>query len=177
MAWLQSPKQWALAGSMVALLVAAFVAGRFWPRPVPPGVAPNVARVNPQQVVLVAVGGHLERSEMLLVEIMNSDASAPLDFSAEQGRARDLLDANHLYRVSAQQAGDPKIARLLDELGRVLAEVANGPKEMSPGDLKEIRQRIESEGLLFKVRVVGSDVNSRVRRQQQSAGTNSLQRL
>jgi hypothetical protein len=176
-AWLQSPKQWALAGSMVALLVAAFVAGRFWPRPVQPVTSPNLAHINPQQVVLVAVDGHLQRSEMLLVEIMNSDANTRLDFSAEQGRARDLLDANHLYRVSAQQAGDPKVARLLDELGRVLAEVANGPKEMSSDDLKEIRERIESEGLLFKVRVVGSDVNSRVRRQEQSAGANSFQRL
>jgi hypothetical protein len=176
-AWLHSPKQWAFAGSMFVLLVAAFVAGRFWPRPVQPVTPPNIAHINPQQVVLVAVGGHLQRSEMLLVEIMNSDANTPLDFSAEQGRARDLLDANHLYRVSAQQAGDPKVARLLDELGRVLAEVANGPKEMSPDDLKEIRGRIDSEGLLFKVRVVGSDVNSRVRRQEQSAGANSFQRL
>jgi hypothetical protein len=174
---LQSPKQWAFAGSMFVLLVAAFVAGRFWPRPVQPVTPPNIAHINPQQVVLVAVGGHLQRSEMLLVEIMNSDANTPLDFSAEQGRARDLLDANHLYRVSAQQAGDPKVARLLDELGRVLAEVANGPKKMSPDDLKEIRGRIDSEGLLFKVRVVGSDVNSRVRRQEQSAGANSFQRL
>ena len=123
---------------------------------------------NPQQVVLVAVGSHLEQSEMLLIEIMNADGSSPLDFSAEQGRARDLLDANHLYRVSAQQAGDPKIARLLDELGGVLAEVANSPEKLSQGDLKEIRGRIESEGLLFKVRVVGSDVNSRVRRREQS---------
>jgi hypothetical protein len=176
-AWLQSPKQWALAGSMVALLVAAFVAGRFWPRPVQPVTRPDIAHINPQQVVLVAVGGHLQRSEMLLVQIMNSDANTPLDFSAEQGRARDLLDANHLYRVSAQQAGDPKVARLLDDLGRVLAEVANGPKEISPDDLKEIRGRIESEGLLFKVRVVGSDVNSRVRRGEQSPAANVTQRL
>jgi hypothetical protein len=176
-AWLQSPKQWALAGSMVALLVAAFVAGRFWPRPVQPVTRPDIAHINPQQVVLVAVGGHLQRSEMLLVQIMNSDANTPLDFSAEQGRARDLLDANHLYRVSAQQAGDPKVARLLDDLGRVLAEVANGPKEMSSDDLKEIRGTIESEGLLFKVRVVGSDVNSRVRRGEQSPAANVTQRL
>lgn len=176
-AWLHSPKQWALAVSMLALLVAAFVAGRFWPHPLQPVTPSNIAHSNPQQVVLVAVGGHLQRSEMLLVEIMNSDANTPLDFSAEQGRARDLLDANHLYRVSAQQAGDPKVARLLDELGRVLAEVANGPKEMSPDDLKEIRGRIESEGLLFKVRVVGSDVNSRVRGQEQPSAANSFQRL
>jgi hypothetical protein len=178
---LRSPKQWALAGSMVALLIAAFVAGRFWPRanaPVnPPSVVAKDRPSNPQQVVLVAVGSHLEQSEMLLIEIMNADGSSPLDFSAEQGRARDLLDANHLYRVSAQQAGDPKIARLLDELGGVLAEVANSPEKLSQGDLKEIRGRIESEGLLFKVRVVGSDVNSRVRRREQSAAANTTQRL
>ena len=136
-----SPKQWALAGSMVALLIAAFVAGRYWPKPPAQSPSPQVVANSPtpanpqQQVVLVAVGSHLERSEMLLVEIMNSDAEssgkAPLDFSNEQERARDLLDANHLYRVSAQQAGDPKIAHLLDQLGRVLAEVANSPEKMS----------------------------------------------
>jgi hypothetical protein len=182
--WFSSPKQWALAGSMVALLIAAFVAGRYWPHantPInqPPVVADGKRndKANPQQIVLVAVGSHLEQSEMLLVEIMNADGTSPLDLSAEQGRARDLLDANHLYRVSAQQAGDPKIAHLLDELGGVLAEVANSPEQLSQGDLKEIRGRIESEGLLFKVRVVGSDVNSRVRRREQSAAANTTQRL
>ncbi len=182
--WFSSPKKWALAGSMVALLIAAFVAGRYWPKSPTHNPSPQVAvnsptptPPNPQQIVLVAVGSHLEQSEMLLIQIMNSDGRAPLDFSDEQGRARDLLDANHLYRVSAQQAGDPKIARLLDELGGVLAEVANSPEKLSQGDLKEIRGRIESEGLLFKVRVVGSDVNSRVRRREQSAAATTTQRL
>jgi hypothetical protein len=186
--WLRSPNQWALAGSMIALLVAAFVAGRYWPKAPalnqPPQIAmgsPTPVPPNPQQqVVLVAVGSHLERSEMLLVEIMNADPKnprAPLDFSTEQAHARDLLDANHLYRVSAQQAGDPKIAHLLDQLGQVLAEVANSPDKMSPRDLQDIRGTIDSEGLLFKVRVVGSDVNSRVRRGGQSPAANVTQRL
>jgi hypothetical protein len=134
------------------------------------------AQVNPQRVVLVAVGSHLERSQMLLVEIMNTDAKGSVDFSTEQAEARDLLDSNHLYRVSAQQAGDPQIARLLDQLGRVLAEVANGPSEVSPGDLQQVRHTIQSEGLLFKVRVVGSEVNSKIRRPEQSNG-NGNQRL
>jgi hypothetical protein len=170
--WLTAPPKWVLATTMAVLLAAAFVAGRYWPRQ-GPAVPPNTAQANPQRVVLIAVGGHLERSQMLLVEIMNADGKGPVDFSTEQQQARDLLDANHLYRASAQRAGDPQIARLLDELGRVLAEVANGPQELSPGDLQQIRTRIQSESLLFKVRVVGSEVNSRVRRQeQQPAGTN-----
>jgi hypothetical protein len=114
---------------------------------------------------------------MLLVEIMNTDDKAPLDLSSEQQQARDLLDANHLYRVSAQEAGDQRIALLLDQLGRVLAEIANGPTELSPDDLQQIRNRIQSGNLLFKVRVVGSEVNSRVRRQEQNAAASLNQRL
>lgn len=171
-----SPPRWAIAGITSVLIVAAFLAGRFWPRHEPANPAPTVA-ANPQRVVLVAVGGHLQRSQMLLVEIMNTDASGTVNLSTEQQQARDLLDANHLYRASAQRDGDPQIARLLDQLGRVLAEVANGPSELSAADLQQIRNRIQSEGLLFKVRVVGSEVNSRVRRQEQNPAANSTQRL
>jgi hypothetical protein len=169
-------QKWALAGAMVLLIAAAFLAGRFWPRP-GQQIAPQSAQVNPQRVVLVAVGDHLERSQMLLVEIMNTDAKGSVNFSTEQAEARDLLDSNHLYKVSAQQAGDPQIARLLDQLGRVLAEVANGPSEVSSGDLQQVRHTIQSEGLLFKVRVVGSEVNSKIRRPDQLSGGNGNQRL
>ncbi|MGZ4860774.1 MAG: anti-sigma factor family protein [Candidatus Angelobacter sp.] len=169
-------QKWALAGTMVLLLAAAFLAGRFWPRP-DQQIAHKPETVNPQRVVLVAVGDHLERSQMLLVEIMNADTRGPINFSSEQAEARDLLDSNHLYRVSAQQSGDPQVARLLDQLGRVLAEIANGPAEVSPGDLEQVRHSIQSEGLLFKVRVVGSEVNSRARRPEQMSGGSANQRL
>lgn len=174
--WLLSPPRWAVAGTVALLLVAAFLAGRYGPGRVAP--VPNSANaVNPQRVVLVAVGEHLERSQMLLVEIMNTDAEGAVDLSSEQKQARDLLDANHLYRVSAQRTGDPQIEKLLDELGRVLTEIANGPSDLSPADLQQIRSRIQSEGLLFKVRVVGSEVNSIVRRQEQSPAGSASQRL
>ncbi len=174
--WFQAPPQWAVAGAAVLLIAAAFVAGRFWPRGGPSNSQNNATAVNPQRVVLVAVGDHLERSQMLLVEIMNTDAADSVDLSSEQKQARDLLDANHLYRMSAQRT-DPQIARLLDELGRVLTEIANSPPEASPDDLQQIRSRIQSEGLLFKVRVVGAEVNSRVRRQEQVPAGGTSQRL
>jgi hypothetical protein len=165
--WLQAPPKWAVAGAVAVLLVTAFLIGRYGPgHNVSPGPN-NTNAANPQRVVLVAVGDHLEHSQMLLVEIMNTDAKDNVDLSSEQRQARDLLDANHLYRVSAQRSGDPQVERLLDELGRVLTEIANSPSDLSAGDLQQIRSRIQSEGLLFKVRVVGSEVNSRVRRQEQ----------
>jgi hypothetical protein len=163
-------QKWALAGVMALLLIGAFLAGRFWPRHEQQIAQQPPATVNPQRIVLVAVGDHLERSQMLLVEIMNTDAKGTVNLSSEQAQARDLLDANHLYRLSAQQAGDPQVARVLDELGRVLAEIANGPSEVSPRDLQEVRHSIQSEGLLFKVRVLGSEVNSKVRQPEQVPG-------
>jgi hypothetical protein len=169
---LQERQKWALACAMAALLAAAFLAGRFWPRPGPQIAQQPPFQVNPQRVVLVAVGDHLERSQMLLVEIMNADTKGPINFSSEQAEARELLDSNHLYRVSSQQAGDPQVVHLLDQLGRVLAEIANGPADVSPEDLQQVRHTIQSEGLLFKVRVVGSEVNSKVRRPELSGGVN-----
>src|SRR5262249_50296539 len=103
--WFAAPPKWALAGVMALLLVVAFLAGHYWPR----HEVANKDVGNPQRVVLVAVGGHLERSQMLLVEIMNADDKAPLDLSAEQQQARELLDDNHLYRLTAQRSGDPQI--------------------------------------------------------------------
>jgi hypothetical protein len=169
--------KWALASVMALLLAAAFLAGRFWPRPVAPTIANKQENVNPQRVVLVAVGDHLERSQMLLLEIMHNDETGRINFSAEQQLARDLLDDNHLYRVSAQKAGDPQVARLLDDLGRVLAEIANGPAEVSSGDLQQVRHTIQSEGLLFKVKVIESEVNSKARRPGPIAGGSVNQRL
>lgn len=175
-AWLPSPRALALVGSVAVLVVAAFLAGRFWPRHGNPNDSARNT-VDPQRIVLVAVGDHLERSQMLLVEIMHNDDKGHIDFSAEQQMARDLLDDNHLYRVSAQRVGDPQVAHVLDDLGRVLAEVANGPAEITPRDLQEIRDRIQSQGLLFKIRVVNADVGSKVRRQQQTDKNNGTIRL
>jgi hypothetical protein len=166
-----SPK-WALAGVMALLLVAAFLTGRWWPRGPEIAGVPKPGEVNPQRVVLVAVGDHLERSQMLLVEVMNADTRGPIDLSFEQSQARELLDANYLYRVSAQRTGDPQVARVLDELGRVLTEIANGPSDVTAADLNEIRKRIQSEGLLFKIRVVGSQVDSKVRGQERTSTGN-----
>lgn len=177
--WMFGPisvQRWAVGAVAVLVIAVAFLAGRFWPNGTHSDTAVNSPATNspvdPQRVVLVAVGDHLERSQMLLVEVMNADPGTLAD---EQKEARDLLDTNYLYAASAQRAGDPRVARLLDELGRTLVEIANSPSQMSDADLRQIRGRIQSEGLLFKVRVVGSDVNSRLRREQGSGA--NLQRL
>lgn len=153
-----SPAKWTEIGAVAVLVIATFLAGRFWPHHGEVRNTQESVQVNPERVVLVAVGDHLERSQILLVEIMNADPKDAADFSEERQQARSLLDDNRLYRLSAMQNGKPGVANLLDELERVLTEVANSPTEMTAGDVKEIRRRIQSEDLLFKIHVVGSTV-------------------
>src|SRR5205823_341609 len=153
-----APRNWAAAGTVAALVIAAFLAGRFWQHP-PDHNQQQAVKVDRQRVVLAAVGNHLERSQVLLIELMSADPKDSVDLSSEREQARDLLDDNRLYRLTAQHTGDPAVATVLDELERVLTEIANSPDQLTAGDVREIRKRIESQDLLFKIHVVGSKVS------------------
>jgi hypothetical protein len=144
-----------------AALVVAFLAGRHWSVPSPPPAAAADERVR-ERVLLVAVGDHLERSQMLLVELAAAPRGRAADIGIEQGWAQELVGANRLYRQAALRAGEPAVADVLDELERLLVEVASAPETLQPEQLARLQERIEARGLLFKVRVLGS----RMREQQ-----------
>jgi hypothetical protein len=169
-----APQKLAAAAAVIVLVLAAFVAGRFWPRPDHGVNPPQVAQANPGRVVLLAVGDHLERSQMLLIEIMNSDAKDKTAIAGEQELARNLLDDNRLYRQSAQRSGDPEVAHLLDELERVLVEVANAPPDVSAANVREIRGRIQSQDLLFKIHVLGTKLSRPETKYDSGSGTQRL---
>jgi hypothetical protein len=162
---------WIWAPVMAALLLGAFVAGSLWQRGSSSAVAKNQ---NNQQIreriLLVAVGDHLERSQMVLAELDHApDGKGKLDISGERQMAEDLLDDNRLYRQTARTTGDNSMASVLDDLERVLLEIAHSPSEISSQQLDDLREQIESRGLLFKVRVLGSEA----RDSEHSAGTKS----
>ena len=162
------PWRWAVAGTAVAgLLVAAFFAGRFYPQAGKPPAA--LASVDPQakqRVLLVAVGDYLERSQMVLIELANANPKGPLDITSEQERASDLVSESRLYRQTAAHTGDTAVANALDEIDRVLMDITHAPSEISPGDLERLRKRFESQGILFKIRVLGSNVRQQESRQK-----------
>jgi anti-sigma factor RsiW len=161
--WLE-PRRLAAFGAVAALILAAFIAGR-WTRhgPAPDNIA-STAQVR-ERILIVAVGEHLGHSERMLVELSNAAPSGPsqkqVNISAEQRRAEDLLQENRLYRQTALQEGDTGLASVLDDLERVLLDVAHGPDEVTPKQLEAIRQKIEARGILFKVRVVGKELQQR----------------
>ena len=147
-------------GALAASLLIAFLAGRQFPRPAP-AVAEAIPPAARERILLLAVGDHLERSQVLLVELINAGPGAAVDRPAARESAEALVSANRLYRASALSAGDAGVASVLDELERLLIEVAHQPKGASAKQMERIRKRIEDRGLLFKVRVIESQVRER----------------
>jgi hypothetical protein len=161
--------QWAAAATALAgLLVVAFLAGRSYPTH--PSAVRTVAAADPQsgeRVLLVAVGDYLERTQMVLIELSNAKpkGNGKMDISSQQERAGDLVSESRLYRQTAAHTGDTAVQTVLDELDRVLLDIAHSPTQASAADLQNLRERLESQGILFKIRVLGDNV----RRQESSS--------
>jgi len=159
--WLPAPVRLAAAATAFAgLLVMAFMAGRYSPQQRRPGQMASADPKAGERILLVAVGDYLERSQMVLFELVNADPKGAMDISAEQERAQDLVSESRLYRQTAMHTGDTAVADVLDDLDRVLLEIAHAPSRLTPGDLDSLRQRLEAEGILFKIRVLGSTVRN-----------------
>jgi hypothetical protein len=75
--------------------------------------------------------------------------------------------------MNARQAGEPGVASVLDELERVLIEVAHGPSELGPEEREQLRRRLEGGDLLFKVRVLESKVRNKEKQMAPAPGTAS----
>jgi len=151
------PLGWAVA---CALLVAVtFVAGRRWERKQASSVAVAVDPQARQRVVIVVLGDHLDRSEHLLVELNHADGN---DLSALplRSEARELLASNRLVRQSAIEAGNLNVEASLDRLERLLMELSNEPDSLTEADLNRLKQEMNTDGLLFDIRVLRSRVHS-----------------
>src|SRR3981189_47387 len=131
--WME-PWRLAAAGAVVALIIAAFVAGRITKRGTTGDNVTNKEQVR-ERVLVVAVGEHLGHSERMLVELSNAAPNNPkqkeVNISAQHRRAEGLLEDNRLYRQTALQEGDAGLASVLDELERVLLDVAHSSGEVT----------------------------------------------
>jgi len=160
------PRLWAAGAAVATLIIAAFLLGRFHQGPPQPPVAGSTREQVRERILLVAVGDHLERSQMLLVELTHApESGGTVDISNEQRRAQELVASNRLYRQTAEQVGDANLANVLDELERTLVDIAHQPAQVDGAQMEQIRQRIEKQGILFKVRVVGTAVRAQQKKE------------
>jgi hypothetical protein len=168
-------RHWQIGLAAAAMLAIAFVSGLLWrqrPAPVPAALTASAAPISnaateqpkPNQILLVVVSDHLDASERMLMQVANADAHRSLDMSEDSKRAEDLVASNRIYRQTATQHGETRIATLLSDLEPVLLELAHSGKSLSPDEVESLQKRIDDKGLLFKVRVVSA----------QTKGTDSL---
>jgi len=152
---------WALAAAILVLVAGAFFAGRATQRP---REAPLLAESR-RRVLDAALDDHLERSRMILLEFVNA---GPLQAAGsrdrDRARAEELVASNRLYRQAAVREGEAGVADLLDQLERVLLEIANSPTPASPEFHEALRRRIEEEGVLFKIEIIGVRAGQRADR-------------
>ncbi len=160
--------RWVMAAAAASLLLVAFLAGRWsGAPPQAPTPATETAAVTtpasdtPERILLVAAGDHFDRTQMVLAELVNADPAQAGILDVERARAADLVSTNRVIRQSASDAGDEVMVGLLEDLERVLLEVANGGGDDTAAELEVLRTRIESRGILFRLRVITSDVRQR----------------
>ena len=160
--------------AIAALVVIAFTGGLLMNRrnnqPVqianvqqPSKIVEAAAASTQQQrdrILLVVVSDHFDESERMLLELTNLTPKEGVDVSAEQKRAEELLVSNRLYRRTALDRGEDRVATLLDELEPVLMQIAHGPSQMTPDELRHVQKRVETKELVFKLRVLRADVRA-----------------
>src|SRR5262249_24824486 len=166
-----------VAGVLAALGISAFFLGRVSG----PGTPVEKGNVNQNQVrergLGVAGGEHLGKSGMGVVEIFNAQPASGekmVKISRPQRRAENLVEENRLYRQTAFEGGDKAMVSTLDELERVLLDVANSPDAVTPAQFESIQKRIAEHGILLKVRVVRQELRTaETGRKSQPAQTDS----
>ena len=94
---------------------------------------------------------YFRKSKVLLVGITNmkTDEHYPLDLTAERRASRELI---HEARYLKSQPLDIRSAKLIDDMEKILIELANLEEQNDLPNVDIIRGGIHSENLLFKVR-------------------------
>jgi hypothetical protein len=158
--------RWCAPPAALAVAVAALVmvvVPRSSIAPVAPVAQAPAALADPaaDTVLVAAVEDHLERTSLMLTELNNARDSE--DVGDVHALAEDLASANRLYRQSAALSGDAQIGRILDDLERVLLEVAHAPDGATPGAdaIESLRGRLDTRGVAFKVRLASAELRAR----------------
>jgi hypothetical protein len=148
-----------LAGGCLLGFAAAFFFGTLWQHS---RIHPSQATISPRarnRVLLLILDDHLESSERLLVELNHAGVEPGDPDAALQAEARQLLPDNRLYRQAISANSDPIMSAALDHLERVLLEIANSPDKLNSADLERIEHEMNTDSLLFQIRVLRARVS------------------
>jgi hypothetical protein len=154
------PRALLWAAGIAALMIVAFVAGRS-SRNQPARTA--FAGLSPQasaRILAISLADHFDRAEMLLTEISNISETEQSDLAAARDRAHDLVDEGRLMRQALGKQEDNAVLPLVDQVERFMLEVANTPDPAGAAEIRGLKQQMDSDSLLFKVRIVETNLRN-----------------
>jgi hypothetical protein len=101
---------------------------------------------------------YVKQTKMVLVGISNMKpiSGATYDVSVEQAKSRKLI---HEARYLENQPLDERTAKLIDDLQKILIELANMKAQGNAPNVDIIRGGVHEENLLFKIRMAEDTYN------------------
>ena len=128
-------------------------------QPPPSSIRPS-ARPTATTVSADRVSDYLRKSKILLIGVANlrEDEDSTPDLSAERSVSRALVkEARYLSR---EPGLNPKAKELIDELNRVLIQLANLSERDDASGIEIVRGGIRQENLLFKIRMAENAIEA-----------------
>ncbi|HTY57333.1 MAG TPA: anti-sigma factor [Bacteroidota bacterium] len=145
------------SGALAAIALACVLLLRPGSGPGPAGPVQTAAEALPVQLqpAGAALDDYLKKSRVLLVGVANlrTDGDRPIDLSFERRQSRVLV---HEARGLKKQRLDPRSARLVGDLEKILIALANSDEKHDGPDVEIIRSGIRHNNLLFKIRMTES---------------------
>jgi hypothetical protein len=150
----------AAAACLVLLIAVAFLAGRYW------GFENRVDRASSstrptERMLALVLQDHLDRSQILLLELAHYDENPGETVGQLREEARDLLSANRIYRRAAEDSGSDFIEQTLENLERTLLQVANVPPDLPDGDFRLLLTRLDTRDLLMSIQLVRREITEK----------------
>jgi len=143
----------AFAAALASLVVVAFLAGRFTTHTAAP-ITAGLSSQARERVLRISLADHLDRAEILLTNLSNG-------ITPDRGRAADLVSEGRLLRSALVTSGDAGTVALVDDVERFLLEAANEPEHPARAEMTTLRRRIEDDSLIFKIRIIKSNLRTR----------------
>jgi anti-sigma factor RsiW len=99
---------------------------------------------------------HLERAQLLLRSVRNTQAVSASELHYERTLSRELLVRNRLLRRRAEQQQDAGTVDVLAQVEPLLVDIANMPDHAAVGDIAALQSLIRTHGIIAEMRLYAS---------------------
>lgn len=163
---------WQAAAAALALVAVGIALGRLSMSPAPEKLAPvpEAAALEPPATQEAAslrlrVDRYMQRSQTLLLGVVNLDASADgvesLDFAPYQRVSQELIGQAPLLERELSDAGERRLAELVAELELILSQIASLEARQDLEGVEVIQEGVDRQALLFRIHLESSRTGGR----------------